>query len=268
MRCVARWLWLGRDGAVLGVLDTPAGSSLPPRLRTASAVVLSLCVGCAVSVSGCRCAHVVADGLCCVCAAGRGGASGNKFRMSLGLPVGAVMNCADNSGAKNLYIISVTGIGARLNRLPAAAIGDMVMISVKKGKPELRKKGASQLCLRCVSAWWWRFVCCKPRRTCAFCAVRISAVRVLCLVLALIGECRRCHSRIDVVSARAVTPAVVVRQRKPWRRKNGVFLYFEDNAGVIVNAKGEMKGSAITGPVGKECADLWPRIASNAGSIV
>jgi large subunit ribosomal protein L23e len=28
-----------------------------------------------------------------------------------------------------------------------------------------------------------------------------------------------------------------------------------------------MKGSAITGPVSKECADLWPRIASNAGSI-
>ena len=51
---------------------------------------------------------------------GRGGASGNKFRMTLGLPVGAVMNCADNSGAKNLYIISVKGIGARLNRLPAA----------------------------------------------------------------------------------------------------------------------------------------------------
>jgi ribosomal protein L14 len=48
-------------------------------------------------------------------------------------------------------------------------------------------------------------------------------------------------------------PAVVVRQRKAWRRKDGVFLYFEDNAGVIVNAKGEMKGSAITGPVAKEC---------------
>jgi hypothetical protein len=26
----------------------------------------------------------------------------------------------------------------------------------------------------------------------------------------------------------------------------------------IVNAKGEMKGSAITGPVGKEAAELWP----------
>lgn len=66
---------------------------------------------------------------------------GNKFRMSLGLPVAAVINCADNSGAKNLYIISVAGWGARLNRLPAAAPGDMVMATVKKGKPDLRKKG-------------------------------------------------------------------------------------------------------------------------------
>lgn len=104
-------------------------------------------------------------------------------------------------------------------------------------------------------------------------------------------------------------PAVIVRQRKSWRRRDGVFLYFEvchrtisqlviwthfhkDNAGVIVNPKGEMKGSAITGPVAKECvrpflftsdltshfwliillsneqADLWPRIASNAGTVV
>lgn len=65
-----------------------------------------------------------------------------------------------------------------------------------------------------------------------------------------------------------VMPAVVVRQRKPWRRRDGIFLYFEDNAGVIVNPKGDMKGSAITGPVAKECADLWPRIASNAGTVV
>jgi hypothetical protein len=46
------------------------------------------------------------------------------------------------------------------------------------------------------------------------------------------------------------------------------WLHIADNAGVIVNPKGEMKGSAITGPVGKECADLWPRIASNANAIV
>ncbi|KAF5894501.1 60S ribosomal protein L23, partial [Clarias magur] len=109
---------------------------------------------------------------------GRGGSSGAKFRISLGLPVGAVINCADNTGAKNLYIISVKGIKGRLNRLPAAGVGDMVMATVKKGKPELRKK---------------------------------------------------------------VHPAVVIRQRKSYRRKDGVFLYFEDNAGVIVNNKGEMK---------------------------
>ncbi|KAL0570747.1 60S ribosomal protein L23A [Marasmius crinis-equi] len=125
--------------------------------------------------------------------------------LTLGLPVGAVLNCADNSGAKSLYIIEPFGFGARLNRLPDAGVGDMVVASVKKGKPELRKK---------------------------------------------------------------TMPVVVVRQRKAWRRRDGVFLYFEDNAGVIVNPKGEMKGSAITGPVAKECADLWPRIASNAGTVV
>lgn len=43
---------------------------------------------------------VVLDGVdvsnCCL--VGRGGSSGAKFRISLGLPVGAVINCADNTG--------------------------------------------------------------------------------------------------------------------------------------------------------------------------
>eukprot|EP01111_Echinosteliopsis_oligospora_P008196 TRINITY_DN23708_c0_g1_i1.p1 TRINITY_DN23708_c0_g1~~TRINITY_DN23708_c0_g1_i1.p1 ORF type:complete len:141 (-),score=33.81 TRINITY_DN23708_c0_g1_i1:82-504(-) len=134
-----------------------------------------------------------------------GTTTGTNFRVTLGLPVGAVVNCADNTGAKNIYVISVKGIRGRLNRLPAAGVGDMVMCSVKKGKPELRKK---------------------------------------------------------------VTTAVIIRQSKPWRRKDGQFLYFEDNAAVICNPKGEMKGSTITGPVAKECADLWPRVASAAGTVV
>eukprot|EP00769_Ergobibamus_cyprinoides_P004485 gnl/Ergobibamus_cyprinoides/677.p2 GENE.gnl/Ergobibamus_cyprinoides/677~~gnl/Ergobibamus_cyprinoides/677.p2 ORF type:complete len:141 (+),score=53.03 gnl/Ergobibamus_cyprinoides/677:1275-1697(+) len=136
---------------------------------------------------------------------GRGGAAGNKFSITCGLPTGALINCADNSGAKNLYIIAVTRYGGRLNRYPKATVGDMVLATVKKGKPELRKK---------------------------------------------------------------VTPAVVVRQRQSWRRKDGVFIGFEDNAGVIVNPKGELKGSGITGPVAKECAAAWPRIASAAPSIL
>ena len=136
---------------------------------------------------------------------GRGAMQGNKFKMSCGLPVGAVINCADNTGAKNLYVIAVYGTGSRLNRLPKASIGDICLASCKKGKPELRKK---------------------------------------------------------------ILTMVVIRQRKPWKRKDGTTLYFEDNAGVIVNNKGEMKGSAITGPVGKEAAELWPKIASAAGSIL
>ena len=72
-------------------------------------------------------------------------------------------------------------------------------------------------------------------------------------------------------------PAVFVRQRKAFRRREGHYIYFEgkrfpsdylDNAGVIVNNKGEMKGSQATGPIAKECADLWPRIAAKAQSIV
>lgn len=43
-------------------------------------------------------------------------------------------------GAKNLYVIAVQGIKGRLNRLPAAGSGDMIVATVKKGKPELRKK--------------------------------------------------------------------------------------------------------------------------------
>ena len=72
--------------------------------------------------------------------------------------------------------------------------------------------------------------------------------------------------------------AVVIRQRKPWRRLDGSFVYFEgmhscisadlDNAGVIVTNKGEMKGSIITGPVAKECGELWPRIASKAPAVL
>ena len=38
-------------------------------------------------------------------------------------------------------MIAVKGVKGRLNRLPAAGCGDMFVSTVKKGKPELRKKG-------------------------------------------------------------------------------------------------------------------------------
>jgi large subunit ribosomal protein L23e len=70
-----------------------------------------------------------------------------------------------------------------LNRLPDAGVGDMVVASVKKGKPELRKK--SEL----------------PQRP---------------LLLHLMLN--------EIILA---MPIVIVRQRKAWRRRDGVWLYFE-----------------------------------------
>ncbi|CAN0858618.1 60S ribosomal protein L23 [Linum grandiflorum] len=52
----------------------------------------------------------------------------------------ATVNHAVKTGAKNLYIILVKGIKGCLNQLPSACARDMVMATVKKGKPDLRKK--------------------------------------------------------------------------------------------------------------------------------
>jgi len=65
-----------------------------------------------------------------------------------------------------------------------------------------------------------------------------------------------------------VFQAVIVRQRKPYRRADGIWVQFEDNAAVIITPDGEMKGSEIRGPVAKEAAERWPRIASAASIIV
>lgn len=59
----------------------------------------------------------------------------------LGLLVGVVINCVDNIGGKNLYIIVVKGIKGCFNRLFVVGLGDMVLVIVKKGKLEFRKKG-------------------------------------------------------------------------------------------------------------------------------
>merc|ERR1719453_2776814 len=63
-----------------------------------------------------------------------------KLKMTLGLAAHSLIVCADNSGAKNLFMMAVRGIGGRLNKMPKACPGDMFLATVKKGKPELRKK--------------------------------------------------------------------------------------------------------------------------------
>jgi len=62
--------------------------------------------------------------------------------------------------------------------------------------------------------------------------------------------------------------AVVIRQKKEFRRPDGLRVSFEDNAMVIVNENNEPKGTEIKGPVAREVAERFPKIGSMATIIV
>ncbi|MCL5802931.1 MAG: 50S ribosomal protein L14 [Candidatus Thermoplasmatota archaeon] len=126
-------------------------------------------------------------------------------RQQRGLPLGATMPCADNSGAKIISLIDVKAYHGVASRIPAAGVGDMFIAAVKKGTPEMRAK---------------------------------------------------------------VVYAVVIRQRRPYRRSDGTMIEFEENAAVLVTPEGEVRGSEIKGPVAREAAERWPRIAAIASTIV
>jgi large subunit ribosomal protein L14 len=128
-----------------------------------------------------------------------------RLKISEGVLAGSIVNCADNSGARALRIIQVLGYKGRLRRVPPAAVGDKVVVSIRRGTPDMRKK---------------------------------------------------------------IFQAVLVRQKKPFRRVDGTWIQFEDNAGVIMTPEGEMRGSEIRGPVAREAAERWPRIASAASIII
>lgn len=71
-----------------------------------------------------------------------GAKSGHVFRTKItrGLNTSTQVRITDNSGAKIGEIIAVLGYHSRLNRYPKACVGDMVIVSIKKGNPDLRKK--------------------------------------------------------------------------------------------------------------------------------
>ncbi|BAB59481.1 ribosomal protein large subunit L23 [Thermoplasma volcanium GSS1] len=130
------------------------------------------------------------------------GIAGREIR---GLPLGANIVCADNTGARSISLIDVKAYHGKARRIPAAGVGDMFIASVKKGTPEMRSK---------------------------------------------------------------VVYAVVIRQKRPYRRPDGTMVEFEDNAAVLVTPDGEVRGSEIKGPVAREAAERWPRIAAIASIIV
>ena len=63
-----------------------------------------------------------------------------KADVTRGLSKGSLVNCADNTGARELKIISVAGYSGTKNRHPKAGIGDKVTVSVTKGTPEMRRQ--------------------------------------------------------------------------------------------------------------------------------
>lgn len=123
-----------------------------------------------------------------------------------GLPVGTNISTCDNSGAKVLKVFGVKRMKTVKGQMPAAGVGDLVMASVIKGRPDMRKQ---------------------------------------------------------------VVFAVIVRQRKEYRRPDGTRVSFEDNAAVVLkDDKGNPKGTIFKGPIAKEATSRWPGIAKVASIIV
>ena len=66
-----------------------------------------------------------------------------------------------------------------------------------------------------------------------------------------------------------VFDAVVIRQKKPYRRKTGERICFEDNAAALLkDDKGNPKGTQIKGPVAREVQERWPSVAKLAQSVL
>jgi len=128
-----------------------------------------------------------------------------KSSTTRGIPVGTMMTCADNTGGKKLKLIAVKGYHGRKRRVQSAAIGDIVVCSVKKGTQKWRKQ---------------------------------------------------------------VVKALIIRQKRGYRRADGMRVKFEDNAAIIVNDKIEPQGTQIKGPVAKEVVDRFLQIGKIASFVV
>lgn len=122
-----------------------------------------------------------------------------------GINVGARLKCIDNTGAKEVEVIAVKGYKGVRRRIPRAGVGDVVIVTVKKGNVKIRNE---------------------------------------------------------------VFPAVIVRQRMPYKRPNGITVKFEDNAVVLMTEKLEPKGKEIKEVVAREAVERFPTIGKIARIIV
>ena len=129
-----------------------------------------------------------------------------KSRITKALNHGSYVETCDNSGAKLLRVMTFMGYKGVAGRKPAGGVGSLIMASVRRGTPEMRKQ---------------------------------------------------------------VVLAVIVRQRKEFRRPSGERIKFEDNAAVVLkDDSGSPKGTLIKGAIPREIAERWPMVSKLATIIV
>ncbi len=107
-----------------------------------------------------------------------------------------------------------------------------------------------------------------------------GAKEVLCI--RVLGGTRKRYATLGdtvVVSVKSAIPgsdvkkgivskAIVVRTRKEVRRADGSYIRFDDNAVVLLNNAGEMRGTRIFGPVARELRDKNMKIISLAPEVL
>lgn len=133
--------------------------------------------------------------------------SGVSYRLhrTPGVFMESLVRVSDNSGARLAKVVGVLNLKTTWRRIPGAAVGDVVVVSVREGKPELRKQ---------------------------------------------------------------IMHGIVIRQRRPYRRPDGTWIAFEDNAIVLITPEGDPKGTEIHGPVAREALERWPKLAAMVTMVV
>lgn len=129
-----------------------------------------------------------------------------KSTITQGFLIGSYIPAIDNGGAKIVKVVGIKRQKTVKKRQPKAGLGDLILISVKSGTKEVRKK---------------------------------------------------------------VFLAVIVRQKREYRRPSGMRVKFEDNAVVLLkDEKGNPKGTIFKGPIAKEVCERWPMVAKLAKIVV
>ena len=69
-------------------------------------------------------------------------------RVTRGLPIGANLIAADNSGARILNLVAVKGAKMRVRQVPSAKVGDLCVCSVVKGNQKIRRQIVHAIIIR------------------------------------------------------------------------------------------------------------------------